>query len=131
MDRPGATRPNLSAVGGVLLCTSWAPMVVAIPHLPALDSRAAVNAFWDAKDALPRWLRRLAALGAIANIGALAGIVSLEGSLNSRNGVVGRIAAPLGLYLTWILSFSVWWLAQDRTARSNSPSSTAPDRRRE
>ena len=48
----------------------------------------------------------LAVIGAIANIGALAGVVSLDGPLNSGNGVVGGIAAPLGLFLAWILSVS-------------------------
>jgi hypothetical protein len=53
-------------------------------------------------------------IGAIANAGALGGVVSLEGPLNSGNGVVGGIAAPLGLYLAWILSVSVWWLMEGR-----------------
>jgi hypothetical protein len=44
-------------------------------------------------------------------LGALGGIVSLEAPLNSGNGVIGGIAAPLG-------SFSVWCLAQDRAAQA-------------
>ena len=212
---PDAPRPNWSAISGVLLCISWAPMAIAIPHLPDLDSAAEVNRFWEdnfalmqaviasvsigfmfllaflgglaewlrrtggalaftafgsavmfmtalnvalgldiaagllqqdgsgqssyalhsaafllaapaapagtaffaalafatfGKGAFPRTLGWLAVIGAMANIGALGGVVSLDGPFNSGNGVVGGIAAPLGLYLAWILSVSVWWL---------------------
>jgi hypothetical protein len=58
----------------------------------------------------PRWSAWLAIVGALANVGAVLGIVSLTGPLNSGNGIVGGIAAPLGLYLVWILAISVWWL---------------------
>ena len=206
---PEAPRSNWSAISGLLLCISWAPMAIAIPRLPDLDSMAEVNRFWEDNFALMQaviasvsvgfmfllvflgwlaeWLRRaggalaftvfgsavmfadcsqrrprlgyrggtpaagriraelvraalrrvspcragrtrgdgvlrrarlrvvrkapsrgrsgwLAVIGAIANIGALAGVVSLDGPLNSGNGVVGGIAAPLGLFLAWILS---------------------------
>jgi hypothetical protein len=215
---PDAHRPNWSAISGVLLCISWAPMAIAIPRLPDLDSMAEVNRFWEdnfllmqaviasvsigfmfllvflggvaewlrraggalaftafgsavtfmtalnvalgldigagllqqegsgqssytlhsaafllaapaapagaaffmaiafasfGKGAFPRVLGWLAVLGAIANIGALGGVVSLDGPLNSGNGVVGGIAAPLGLFLAWILGVSVWWLMQE------------------
>ena len=215
---PEAPRSNWSAISGLLLCISWAPMAIAIPRLPDLDSMAEVNRFWEDNFALMQaviasvsvgfmfllvflgwlaeWLRRaggalaftvfgsavmfmtalnvalgldiaagllqqdgsgqssyalhsaafllaapaapagtvffaalafasfgkgtfprplgwLAVIGAIANIGALAGVVSLDGPLNSGNGVVGGIAAPLGLFLAWILSVSVWWLMQE------------------
>lgn len=221
---PDATRPNWSAISGVLLCISWAPMAIAIPRLPDLDSTAEVDRFWEdnlalmqaviasvsigfvfllvflggvaewlrraggalaftafggavmfmtalnvalgldiaagllqqegsgqssyalhsaafllaapaapagtaffaalafasfAKGAFPRALGWLAVTGAIANIAALAGVVSLDGPLNSGNGVVGGIAVPLGLYLAWILSVSVWWLMQE--GRSDGP----------
>jgi hypothetical protein len=50
-----------------------------------------------------------------------AGLLQREGSgwssFNPGNGVVGGIAAPLGLYLAWILS--VWWLL--REGRSEAP----------
>jgi hypothetical protein len=47
----------------------------------------------------PRWSAWLAIVGALANVGAVFGIVSLSGPLNSGNGIVGGIAAPLGLYM--------------------------------
>ena len=41
------------------------------------------------------------------------------GPLNFGNGIVGGIAAPLGLYLAWIFAFSLWWLrASNRIKRS-------------
>jgi hypothetical protein len=58
----------------------------------------------------PRPLAWLSVVGVIANVGALGGMFSLTGPLNSGNGVIGGIAAPLGLYLAWILAVSVWWL---------------------
>jgi hypothetical protein len=224
MVEPDAPRPTWSAISGVLLCISWAPMAIAIPRLPDLDSAAEVNRFWEdnlalmqaviasvsigfifllvflggltewlrraggalaftalgsavmfmtalnvalglditagllqqegsgpssyalhsaafllaapaapagtaffaalacaslGKGAFPRSLGWLAVIGAIANIGALAGVVSLDGPLNSGNGLVGGIAAPLGLYLAWILSVSVWWLM--REGRGEAP----------
>jgi hypothetical protein len=39
----------------------------------------------------------VAVLGVIANAGAVLGIFSLRGPLNSGNGVIGGVAAPLGL----------------------------------
>jgi hypothetical protein len=66
--------------------------------------------------ALPPWSGYLAIIGAIANVGAVGGIFALRGPLNSGNGLIGGIAAPLGLYLLWILAISVWWLRHDSTA---------------
>lgn len=62
------------------------------------------------RNLFPRPLAWLSVVGVIANVGALGGALSLTGPLNSGNGLVGGIAAPLGLYLTWILCVSVWWL---------------------
>lgn len=62
------------------------------------------------RDAFSRPLAWLAVVGVIANIGALGGLFSLTGPLNSGNGVIGGIAAPLGLNLAWILGVSVSWL---------------------
>ncbi len=59
---------------------------------------------------LPPVVGMAAIVGALANVGAVLGIVSLTGPLNSGNGIVGGIAAPLGLYLVWIFAISVWWL---------------------
>ncbi len=61
-------------------------------------------------DVLPRWSGWLAAAGALANVGALGGVLTLSGPLNSGNGVVGGIAAPLGAWLIWIVCVSVSWL---------------------
>lgn len=66
----------------------------------------------------PPWSGCLAVIGAIANVGAVGGIFALRGPLNSGNGLIGGIAAPLGLFLLWILAISVWWLRHDSTAES-------------
>lgn len=66
----------------------------------------------------PRWSAWLAIVGALTNVGAVLGIVSLTGPLNSGNGIIGGIAAPLGLYLVWIFAVSVWWLRGRQTSRS-------------
>src|SRR5215217_937728 len=65
--------------------------------------------------ALPRWAGWLAVVGVVANVGAVFGTLSLTGPLNSGNGIVGGIAAPLGAYLLWIFSVSVWWLSRRRS----------------
>lgn len=70
----------------------------------------------------PRWSAWLAVVGVLANVGAVLGVLSLTGPLNSGNGIVGGIAAPLGLYLIWVLAVSVWWLR-------NSPISSSETRR--
>ena len=91
-----------------------AAFLLAAPAAPAGTAFFAALAFASFRRyVFPRPLGWLAVLGAIANVGALGGIVSLDGPLNSGNGVVGGIAAPLGLYLAWILSVSVWWLMQE------------------
>ena len=66
----------------------------------------------------PQWSAWLAIVGALANVGAVLGIVSLSGPLNSGNGIVGGIAAPLGLYLVWIFAVSLWWLRSGQANRS-------------
>jgi hypothetical protein len=62
--------------------------------------------------ALPRWSAWLAVAGAVANAAAVLGVLTLTGPLNSGNGVVGGIAAPLGMYLVWVFAVSVWWLRE-------------------
>lgn len=57
-----------------------------------------------------RSLGWLAVVGVLANLGALGGLFSLTGPLNSGNGAIGGIAAPLGLYVAWILAVSISWL---------------------
>jgi hypothetical protein len=68
---------------------------------------------WETR-VFPRWSAWLAIVGALANAGAVFGIVTLTGPLNSGNGIVGGIAAPLGLYLVWIFAISLWWLRSGR-----------------
>lgn len=88
-----------------------AAFLLAAPAAPAgvgFFLAVALAAFRHA--VFPRALGWLAVVGAVANAGALAGALSLTGPLNSGNGVVGGIAAPLGLFLAWILAVSVWWL---------------------
>jgi hypothetical protein len=60
-------------------------------------------------DVLPRWSGWVAAAGVVANVGAVGGVGTLTGPWNSGNGVIGGIAAPLGLFVVWILAVSVWW----------------------
>ena len=76
---------------------------------------------WESQ-ALPKWSAWLAVVGALANVGAAFGVLSLTGPLNSGNGVVGGIAAPLGFYLMWIFAVSVWWLRGGRRPVTTSPS---------
>jgi hypothetical protein len=64
---------------------------------------------WESR-VFPRWSAWIAVVGALANAAAVMGILTLTGPLNSGNGIVGGIAAPLGLYLLWVLTVSVWWL---------------------
>jgi hypothetical protein len=77
---------------------------------------AAVALLALSRGALPRWIGWLAVVGAAANIGTIGGNVTLTGPGNSGNGAVGGIAAPLGLYVFWILCVSVWWLRQPSPA---------------
>ncbi|MDD7940293.1 hypothetical protein PHK61_17855 [Actinomycetospora lutea] len=70
----------------------------------------AVVAF--AADVLPRWSGWLALAGVLANVGAVGGVGTLTGPWNSGNGLLGGIAAPLGLFVVWILAISVSWLRE-------------------
>src|SRR5512132_2655404 len=40
-------RSRCSAISGLLLCLSWAPMAIVIPRLPDLGSAVDVNGFWN------------------------------------------------------------------------------------
>ena len=80
---------------------------------------AVAGIVWDTA-ALPRWTAWLAVVGVVANVGAVFGTLSLTGPLNSGNGIVGGIAAPVGIYLLWILSVSLWWLIGGKPDRSPS-----------
>jgi hypothetical protein len=60
-------------------------------------------------DVLPRWSGWLALAGVVANAGAIGVVGTSTGPWNSGNGVIGGIAAPLGLFLVWIFTVSVWW----------------------
>jgi hypothetical protein len=74
----------------------------------------AVAALGFGVSALPRWSAWLAVIGAMANAGAAFGVFGLTGPLNSGNGVIGGIAAPLGMFLVWVFAVCVWWLRQTR-----------------
>ena len=71
----------------------------------------------------PRWSGWIAVVGVLVNAGAVLGVFTLTGPLNSGNGVVGGIAGPLGLYLVWVFTISVWWIR--RTSRALRPSAPA------
>ena len=75
--------------------------------------------------ALPRWTAWLAIVGVVANVGAVFGTLSLTGPLNSGNGIVGGIAAPVGVYLLWIFSVSLWWLIEQNRIRRPKPCESA------
>jgi hypothetical protein len=87
---------------------------------------------WESR-VLPLWSAWVAVMGVIVNAGAVLGSLTLTGPLNSGNGIVGGIAAPLGLYLLWVFSVSVWWLrrgpsldAVSSGGTSRSPQQSAP-----
>jgi hypothetical protein len=81
---------------------------------------------WQTR-ALPRLSGWLAIVGIVGNTGAVFGTLSLTGPLNSGNGIVGGIAAPLGLYLAWIFAISVWWLRRGNTIERSAPNGTLTD----
>ena len=71
--------------------------------------------------ALPRWSGWLAVAGAITNAGAVFGALSLTGPLNSGNGVIGGIAAPLAAFVAWILGVSLHWLRRPAQSSAVAP----------
>jgi hypothetical protein len=73
---------------------------------------------WEA-EVFPRWSGWIAVVGVLANAGAVLGILTLTGPLNSGNGIVGGIGAPLGMYLVWVFAVSVWWMR--RTSENRPP----------
>lgn len=77
---------------------------------------------WEAK-LFPWWSGWIAVVGVVVNASAVLGIFTLSGPLNSGNGIVGGITGPLGLYLVWVFSVSVWWMRG--TFRSPLPSAPA------
>ena len=81
---------------------------------------AVAGIVWDT-GVLPRWTAWLAVVGVVANVGAVFGTLSLTGPLNSGNGIVGGIAAPVGIYLLWIFSVSLWWLINSTSRRKSPP----------
>jgi hypothetical protein len=91
---------------------------------------AAIAVFtWESRF-FPRWSGWVAVAGVAVNAAAVLGIFTLTGPLNSGNGIVGGIAGPLGLYLIWVFSVSVWWLrraplSSAGTLRSPQPSAGA------
>ncbi len=102
-----------------------AGFLLAAPAAPAgLAFFAAIAVITFAEKAFPRALGWLAVLGVITNAGAIFGIFALTGPLNSGNGLVGGIAAPLGAYVLWIVAVSGWWL---RSPNAHSPQRSAAE----
>jgi hypothetical protein len=69
--------------------------------------------------AFPRFVGWGAVIAAVANIGAISGIFSLTGPLNSGNGAIGGIAAPVLAWVAWILLVSLWLLTGTPDQRSS------------
>lgn len=118
---------GLDIAGGLLVETDPASTYAlhTAAFLLAAPAALAGTAFFVAITAItwqtgifPRWSAWLAIVGVLANVGAVLGILSLTGPLNSGNGIVGGIAAPLGLYLAWIFAVSLWWLRSGQAAPS-------------
>jgi len=111
---------GLVAAAGLLSNTNAAAMtstlhtvafVLAAPVAPAGTAFfVAVAALAFATAVFPRWLAAASGIAALANLGALGGIFSLTGPLNSGNGLIGGIAAPILAWVLWILLASLWWL---------------------
>jgi hypothetical protein len=78
-------------------------------------------------DVLPRWSGWVALAGVVANAGAVGGVGTLTGPWNSGNGVIGGIAAPLGLFVVWIFAVSVWWW-RDASGAPGTPVAATHDR---
>jgi hypothetical protein len=72
----------------------------------------------------PAWLAWLAILAAVANVGALGGVFSLTGALNSGNGAVGGLPAPLLAWWLWTLLAS---LSLMTSGRGRSDASAQPN----
>jgi hypothetical protein len=80
---------------------------------------------WESK-VFPRWSGWIAVVGVLVNAGAVLGVFTLAGPLNSGNGLVGGIAGPLGLYLVWVFTISVWWMrGTSRALRPSAPAGQA------
>jgi hypothetical protein len=79
---------------------------------------------WESR-AFPRWTAWIAVVGVLVNAAAVLGILTLTGPLNSGNGIVGGIAAPLGLYLLWVFCVSVWWLRRSHISSGGTRRSLA------
>lgn len=71
----------------------------------------------------PRWTLALAVVAIVANAGAVCGVLTLTGPLNSGNGIVGGIAAPIGMFLVWTFAISVWWIRRAPLTSSETPQS--------
>jgi hypothetical protein len=119
---------GLSAAAGLLSKTST-PDIIAGLHSAAFVLAAPVapagTAFFGATavvsltgGAFPRWVGWAAVIAAVANIGATSGIFSLTGPLNSGNGALGGITAPILAWAAWILLASLWLLTEGPDPRS-------------
>jgi hypothetical protein len=111
---------GLVAAAGLLSATSD-PQIVRALHAAAFVSAApvaapgvaffvAIAAILFASGALRRGFASASLVAAVANPGALGGVLSLSGPLNSGNGAVAGVAAPVLAWVLWILLASVWLL---------------------
>jgi hypothetical protein len=113
---------GLAATAGLLSSGEGAASTGALHRaafLLAAPAAPAGAAFFVATSALsfrtgvfPRWLAWFGVFAAVSNVGALGGIVSFTGPLNSGNGAVGGIAAPVLAWLLWILLTSLCLIKQ-------------------
>jgi hypothetical protein len=118
-----------------LLSPSSSPQITRALHAAAFVSAAPVApvgaAFFTAigmlsfrSGAFSRGLAWASVAAAVANLGAVGGVLSLSGPLNSGNGAVAGIAAPILAWVVWILLASVSLL------RAPQPSAAERDPRR-
>jgi hypothetical protein len=110
---------GLDIAGGLLVDTDpsstyWLHTAAFLLAAPAAFAGAAffvaISVITWKAEVFPRWSGWIAVAGVLVNAGAVLGILTLNGPLNSGNGIVGGIAGPLGLYLVWVFAISVWWM---------------------
>jgi hypothetical protein len=119
---------GLTAAAGLLSKTSTpditaglhsAAFVLAAPAAPAGTAFFGATAVVSlTRRAFPRWAGWAAVIAAVANIGATSGIFSLTGPLNSGNGTIGGITAPILTWVAWILLASLWLASEGARPRS-------------
>ena len=120
-------------ISGLLLCITWSPMAIAIPRLPDLGSAARVEAFWRANQQLMQGVILSTSVGflfLLLFLGALVELLRTAGAPGAAiwtafASVLNGIAAPVGVYLLWIFSVSLWWLIEQNRIRRPKPCESA------